>query len=57
MVEDKVTTEKLDAFKARIHGLNGSVPLVELKKLNSVYKREYIQKVIYDDNAIREQLK
>ena len=46
MVSNKVTKDKIDAFNVKIHKEDGSITLENLKKLNSVFKREYIKMVL-----------
>ena len=56
MRQNKVTQDKIDAFNKKIHSEGGRLPLVDLRKLDSVYKKEYAKMIIEEDDAIRQQL-
>jgi hypothetical protein len=53
LVENKATEEKIDEFNKKIRSDDGKLNVLDLKKLNSVYKREYIGMVMEDDKAIK----
>jgi hypothetical protein len=52
MAKDKTNQDDVDAFKLKIKQTDGKLNLADLRKLNSVYKREYVEMVIDEDKAI-----
>ena len=56
MHKNKVDQEKIDEFNKKIRTDTGKLNLGDLKKLNSVYKREYINMVVEDDRVIKQYL-
>ena len=52
LIKNKANKERIDEFNKKIRTNDGKLNLFDLKKLNSVYKREYIGMVINDDNAL-----
>lgn len=52
MIENKATKEKIDEFNKKIRKDDGKLNVLDLKALNSVFKREYINMVMEDDKAI-----
>ena len=56
MIKNKVKQEELDEFNLKIRQDDGKLSLFDLKKLNSVYKKEYVSMVMHDDTALKEYL-
>ena len=52
MIENKATQEKINEFNKKIREDDGKLSLLDLKKLDSVYKREYIKMVVEKDDCL-----
>ena len=57
MAKNKVNQEQIDEFANKIRKDDGKLNLSDLKKLNSVYKREYINMVVEEDKTVQAYMK
>ena len=48
--KNKVSDEQLEEFNKKIRNPSGKLAYSDLKKLNSVYKRNYVNMVTQEDN-------